>query len=111
MKRNDLILFAILLTVGLVSLLVLTAVLDGKGEVAVVTVDGEEVLRLPLSEDTEVLIEGYGGGTNLVVIENGQASIREASCPDKVCVHTGHASALKSVVCAPNRVVLSIEEE
>ena len=68
-------------------------------------------MRLPLAKDTEMRIEGYGGGYNILVINDGRAYIKEASCPDLVCVHTGHADELKSVVCAPNRVVISIEEE
>lgn len=111
MKKSDVILLISLLAVAVVALLVLYLVFGGTGEVAVVTVDGEEVLRLPLNEDTECLIEGYGGGTNWLVIEDGQAYIREASCPDLVCVHSGAADELKSIVCAPNRVTVFIEAD
>ncbi len=106
MRRSDVILLCIILTVSFVLLAALYAWFWRPSEEVVVTVDGEEVLRLSLHEDTEVWIEGYGGGKNLLVIQDGHAYIREASCPDLVCVHTGKATVLKSVVCAPNRVVV-----
>ena len=109
MKKSDWILLLVILVASVLALCLLYAFLGGTGNVAVVSVDGEELARLPLDEDTELLIEGYGGGTNLLVIEDGRAYIREASCPDLVCVHTGAADELKSVVCAPNRVTVSIE--
>ena len=107
--RNDLILFAVLLSIGIVWLLVLGAIMNGTGERVVVTVDGEEKFRLPLHEDTELLIDGYDGGKNLLVIKDGIAKITEADCPEQICVKTGNATEVKSIVCAHNRVVVSIE--
>ena len=108
--KNDLILCAVLIGIGLISLLVLYGVFGGTGEEVVVTVNGDEVHRLPLNEDAEILIEGYDGGTNLLVIQDGEARIAKANCPEQVCVHTGKADELKSIVCAHNRVVVSIEK-
>ena len=111
MKRNDLILLLSVLLVSAVALILSYAVFANQGEVAIVTVDGEEVLRLDLKDNKEILIEGYHGGTNLVVVRDGKVSIKEASCPDRICVHTGEADELKSIVCAPNRVVVRIEKK
>ena len=108
--KNDLILCAVLVGIGIASLLVLYAIFGGTGEAVVVTVDGEEAYRLALDEDAEILIEGYDGGKNLLVIKDGEARITEADCPEQVCVHTGKADELKSIVCAHNRVVVSIEK-
>ena len=110
-KRNDVILLLLLLSVGILSALLLWGVFGGTGEVAVVTVNGEEYAKLPLSKDTELLIEGYGGGTNRLVISEGKVYISEASCPDKVCVRTGEASEIRSIVCLPNRVTVTVEQE
>lgn len=109
MKRNDWILLLSILLVAVTALIILYSILGGSGKLAVVTVDGEEILRLPLNKDTRVWINGYNEGSNLLVIENGSVRIEEASCPDLVCVHTGEADELKSIVCAPNRVVVSVE--
>ena len=43
------------------------------------------------------------------LMKDGKAYISEASCPDKICVRTGAADELRSVVCLPNRVKLSVE--
>ncbi|MBO5938869.1 MAG: NusG domain II-containing protein [Clostridia bacterium] len=109
--RNDLILFSALLCVGIIALSVAIALTSGNGETVVVTVDGKETLRVPLEEPTEFLIEGYDGGKNLLVIKDGTAKITEADCPEQICVKTGNASEIKSIVCAHNRVVVSIEKE
>ncbi len=111
MKRNDLILLLSVLLIACALLITFYTVLSGTGESAVITVDGEEILRLKLNEDTVVQIEGYQGGTNTIVVSDGKVSIQEASCPDLICVHTGEANEMKSIVCAPNRVVVRIEKK
>lgn len=77
-----------------------------------VTVDGETVALLDLNQDTDLIIDGYGGSTDRLIIKDGCASITEASCPDKVCIRTGkiHKTG-ELIVCLPNRVVVSIEGE
>jgi hypothetical protein len=45
------------------------------------------------------------------VIKDGRAYISEATCPDLICVRTGYADELKSIVCLPNEVTVSIEEK
>ena len=110
-KRNDLILLSILLLVGILGMLLCYAPLDHTGTTVIVTVDGTVTHRLPLNENTELLIEGYHGGTNLLIIKDGHAYISDATCPDRVCVNMGEVTDLKSVICAPNRVVISIEKE
>jgi hypothetical protein len=110
MRRNDIILLCIILAVSLAALAALYTWFWKPSETVVVTVDGEEILRLPLDEDTEIWIDGYDGGKNLLVIEDGDAYVKEANCPDLVCVHTGKATELKSVVCAPSRLVVYLEK-
>ena len=46
-----------------------------------VSVDGVVVEELDLSKDGEFVIQGYNGGTNTLVLENGQAYIADATCP------------------------------
>lgn len=110
MKKNDIILLCSVLLAAVVIFGIFAAFAFGKGDTVVVRVDGEEYARLPLDEDAELLIEGVNGGTNLLIIKDGKAYISEATCPDLVCVHTGHADELKSIVCLPNRVTVSIEK-
>lgn len=107
--RRDLILLLAVLVIGLIGIVILytrPAALNGEVEVAV---DGEVVMTLPLSEDTEVTIEGVDGGENLLVIQDGKAKIESASCPDGICVrHYAISRDGESIICLPNRVVVTI---
>ena len=107
--RRDLILLLVVLAIGLAGILFLYtrhAAADGEVEVSV---DGEVVMTLPLSEDTEVMISGFDGGENLLVISDGKAEIESASCPDGVCVrHYAISRDGESIICLPNRVVVTI---
>ena len=49
---------------------------------------------------------------NVLVIEDGQAYVRDASCPDKICVHhkkIRHEG--ESIVCLPHKFVITIGHE
>ncbi len=79
-----------------------------------VSVDGVVVEELDLSKDTEFVVKGYQGGTNTLVIENGQVYITDATCPDKVCIHQGKINRSgEMIVCLPNLMIAKIvgEEE
>lgn len=108
MKKNDLILLCALLASAAILLALFAFLFLGKGSEVVVRVDGKEYARLPLAKDSELVISTEYG-SNTLVIKDGKAYISEASCPDLVCVHTGHADELKSIVCLPNRLTVSIE--
>lgn len=108
MKKNDLILLCALLASAAILLALFAFLFLGKGSEVVVRVDGKEYARLPLAKDAELVISTEYG-SNTLVIKDGKAYISEASCPDLVCVHTGHADELKSIVCLPNRLTVSIE--
>ena len=73
-----------------------------------VTVDGEIYGEYKLSEDAEIRI-GDDESYNLLLIKDGEASVIEASCPDKLCVNMGWKShSGESIICLPNRVVIEI---
>ena len=78
------------------------------GAEVIVSVAGEEICTLPLGEDAEMLI-GEGAWQNRLVISGGEASISEASCPDKVCVNSGSIRFDgQTIVCLPHKVVVSV---
>ena len=108
MKKNDILLLCATIAIAAALFALFSALYLGHGDEVLVRVNGKEYARLPLNKDTELLIEG-DGGTNLLVIKDGKAYISEASCPDLICVKTGCADELKSIVCAPNKVSVSIE--
>ena len=71
---------------------------------------GEHVEVLDLEKDTQVLIRGKDGGTNHLVVKDGAIWCDEASCPDKVCVHTGKISlSTQTIACLPNKMIVRIK--
>ena len=93
--RNDIILIVSVILVSLLAVFLINANKTEGGK-AVVVKDGKEVASYPLNIDTEVKLEN-NGGYNILVIKDGCAYIKEASCPDKICVN--HSVHLFSVVC------------
>ena len=73
-----------------------------------VRVDGTQVLRVPLSRDGVYPI----GETNTITVSDGEVRMTHADCPDQICVKTGSISRSgQSIVCAPNRVVVTVTGE
>lgn len=80
------------------------------GAQVIIEVDGVQQAAYSLSEERTVTIEGIEGGTNQLVIENGAASVVDASCPDHLCVHQASIQYQgQTIVCLPNRVVITVE--
>ena len=108
MSGRDAVLLAVLLAAG-VLLFCLFRLNRAEGGTALVRVNGEPYGTYDLGMDQEVLIQGRDGGTNLLVIREGKASITQASCPDLLCVHQGEVSRQgESIICLPNQVVVEI---
>lgn len=107
-KKNDLILAGIILILALAAVLFITLTKEEGGEV-VVTVDGEVYKTLPLDKDTTLSIEEKTGQYNVLEIKDGEVRMREASCPDKICVeHRAIHYNRESIVCLPNKVTVEI---
>jgi len=101
----DSILVASLLFVALSVFLIITLTRKD-GAFAVVSVDGDKVAEYSLAIDAEYPLNG---GTNILVIENGRAYMKDADCPDRLCVHQGKKShSGERIVCLPNRVMVEI---
>lgn len=76
---------------------------------AEISVDGKTVMELDLSEDQVLTVDGAGGGYNRIQVRDGAVSVLEASCPDKVCVHTGTVRYPgETIVCLPNRMIVTV---
>ena len=70
----------------------------------------EQIGTYSLSQPQTVKIKNSKGKTtNVLVIRDGKADMKEADCPDKLCVHQKAISAEnESIVCLPNRVVVTV---
>ena len=105
-RRADLIVIASLLLLALALYLILGALRTVGGEV-VVRVDGVETERHALTADGTYPLNG---GSNILVIGEGQAWLNEANCPDLLCVRQGKIRYTgQSIICLPNRLTVTVE--
>ena len=108
--KRDIMLIATLIIVCAAAFLIINFVVKKDDITAVVKVDGNIVYMLPLDKNASVTVEGYQGGSNTVVIENGTVYMKDADCPDKLCEKTGKISKNgETIVCLPHRVVVEIQ--
>lgn len=101
----DIVLIVLLLLIGL-SVFLCIEIFREPGAVVRVYVDGEAVAEYPLSSDGEYSLNG---GSNILVIEGGEAYVRYATCPDGLCIGQGKISRTgEQIVCLPNRVMVEV---
>ena len=107
MKKKDWVLIMIIICVAWLTVLV-HIFIGGKGaNRVIVKIEGAIQDTYNLSEEGEYEING---GTNVLLIRNGKASMLEADCPDQLCVHQKPiALNRESIICLPNNVVVEIE--
>jgi hypothetical protein len=76
-----------------------------------ISVDGQTVAKLPLEQDTEYLIETKYG-KNLLLLENGSASLQDSDCPNRTCEGMGKISQVgESIICLPHRLIITLVTE
>ena len=107
-RKNDILLIGVLLAVICLSGLLLFLFAKA-GDTVIVTVSNRVYGEFSLAEDRVVEIRAENA-LNILVIENGKAYIREASCPDGICC-AHHPISLngESIICLPNQVVVKIK--
>lgn len=102
---RDLILILSLLAVALIALGIARAAAKEGTRVAVI-VDNVTIAEYPLSADGEHLLLG---GKNTLVIEDGEAYMRESQCPDHLCERYGRISRSgERIVCLPHHLTVKI---
>ena len=105
--RNDLLLAAVLLTAAAAAFF-LIRLFSHSGAWVIVRTDGVETARYPLAQDREIVLYD-GEESNTLVISGGMAWIRDASCPDRLCVrHRPISRSGETIVCLPHRLVIEI---
>lgn len=107
--RNDIVLAATVLLLAAAAML-FWYFGRNDGDCVSVLLDGAEIARYPLAEDTVVAIaSGEGTGENTLVIEDGKASVSDANCPDGICVqHRAISQVGETIVCLPHKLVIKI---
>ena len=105
MKKKDFILIGVIIAVALVLLLCVNLT-QKEGACVVVRIDGNEIGTYPLFASG---MYSLNGGTNILVIENGCAYLKEADCPDHLCVKQGKISKTGQVItCLPNKLTVTV---
>lgn len=109
--KRDIILVLSMVIIAAAAFLIINFAVKKDGSYAVIKVDGNVIKTLDLnSGETTIEVNGYQGGVNKVVINDGKVSMTEADCPDELCVKTGKISRLgETIVCLPHRVVVEIK--
>ena len=106
-ERNDRIL--ILMIIGCALFLSIFFVAKGRsmGTTVVVSVAGEEYGRYSLLKEQVIQIND----TNTLMIDNHEANMLFAECPDQICVkHTPISEMDENIICLPNKVIIAIED-
>lgn len=108
MKKNDIKLLIGILLVTLAVFVAYRLLYTHTGDTVQITVDGKLTKTLPLNHTATYTIQTESG-KNILQIRNGFASITDADCPDKLCVHQEKISKQgQTLVCLPHKVIVSI---
>ena len=107
-KKADIILFICLILIGgALSYLAFSG--SSTGDLVVVKVNGEIYGKYSLSKDRTITVN-RNGHMNKITIKGGKVQVSKSSCKNQICVKQGSISTThQSIVCIPNRVVVSIE--
>ena len=104
--RFDLILIASLLIISALAIGVMLLLREEGGYVTV-EIAGDKVGEYPLYLNGEYELNG---GTNILVIENGEAYMSYADCPGHVCIKRGRIKYRgQSIECSPNNLIVKVK--
>lgn len=105
MKKNEIILTAVILLAALLLWGGFWLTGRTKGDLLRITVDNELYGEYPLNQDQTIRIND----TNVCEIQNGSVRMTEADCPDHLCMDFAPIdSDGGTIICLPNRVFLEI---
>lgn len=112
--KKDLLLVIILLIIAAAGFAINNFIRLAPASYVEVSVDGQVQYQLDINQDTELLINGWNGGTNHLIVKDHTIWIDEASCPDKRCIHQGKITAGEFqlngqlISCRPHRLIVRI---
>ena len=85
-------------------------------DTVIITVDGREYMRVPLSSPQVVTIAQDNGAVNVVEVSARGAVMRSSTCENQLCVHMGEVTTDNwewrpngaFIICLPNRVSVEL---
>ena len=117
-KKNLLVIgIIVLLTAVLLTVAILTRPMTAVEEdMVIITVDGKEYARVPLSKPQTVTISQKNGSVNVVEVSDHGAVMRSSTCDNQLCVHMGEVTVdnwefrpnQQFIICLPNRVSIEL---
>ena len=85
-------------------------------DTVIITVDGQEVARVPLNQPQTVTVSQESGAENVIEITSEGAVMRSSTCENQLCVHMGAVTVDNwetrvngaFIICLPNRVSVEL---
>ena len=106
--KREALLFVVILILSLIGLLLIRIFTQSTGNQVKIFVDQIEYGIYSLQENQTICIE-TAYGKNIVEIFDGEVYVKEADCPDQICVKQGKMTGGGvPIVCMPHRVVIEI---
>ena len=103
--RIDIIVILTILIISLSALLLITLTKE-EGSLAIVKIDNETVLEIPLAVDGKYSLNG---GTNTLTVKDGEAYMSYSECKGHQCEKMGKINKVGQFIeCAPNRIKIFI---
>lgn len=107
--KKDILLIAIIVIIALLFFLLIHFFIKKDGSMVVVKINGAIQYKGSIYQAKELVVNGYQGGSNRIVIQDGYVYMADADCPDKLCEHMGKINKIgENIVCMPHRVVVEI---
>ena len=116
-RRNDIILLVTVLLLSCAGILFVNYRKNSvKTDIAkakvLMSVDGKVEQEIDLSKDGDYAILNDNGDFNTINIMQGVVRMKEANCPDKLCIHQGKISKNgETIVCLPHGLIVEIKSE
>jgi hypothetical protein len=101
----DRLLFVLLIAASISGIFISREAMSQSSDV-IVEIDGKPVYMLPLTVDKTISVKGLQWDT-VIEVKDRKVRIREAHCPNQICVKEGWISK-GVIVCLPNRIVVFV---
>lgn len=111
MKKKDVILMGGILVIALALFLVMHLTRNETGNQIQITVDGTVYGTYSLAKDQVIEVE-ENDFYNRIRIQDGEAYMEEANCPDGYCEEQGKISGrTQTIICLPHKLVVEVLDE
>ena len=118
MEKKNWIILGVLVLVALVLLALSPRLMatQAQQDMVIISVEGKEYARIPLSSPQTVTIDQGDGRINVVEISDHGAVMASSTCKNQQCVHMGEVTVdnwetranQAFIICLPNRVTVEL---